>query len=318
MKKSKNNTVIATIIALIALTLLYCLFYKKPSPDVIKIGIFQTASHPALDKARDGFITKIKNVLGDKVQFVMRNSEGSITNNFVIAESFHSHDEIVGILTLATPATQAMASIEKNKPIFIAAVTDCVWLLKNNNNVFGASDKINIPDTIALMKALVPTVNNVALLAYTGDANSEKEISEIEEELKKTGLTSTRIAFNSEADVPGAILSACGKGDIILTPNYNIIISAMPLVASIALQNKKPLFALDQAAVEQGALAANGIDYFMNGQQAAESALEIFFNKDNTPDASIKTQKGSFFINQCTADSLGIIIPNELNCTIIS
>ena len=35
------------------------------------VGILQTASHPALDASRDGFIEELKNRLGDAVEFVV-------------------------------------------------------------------------------------------------------------------------------------------------------------------------------------------------------------------------------------------------------
>lgn len=293
----------------------YLQYKTKKNKHGIKIGILQAASHPALDKAREGFIAKMQSALGDNIDFVIRNSEGSSANNFVIAESFHSHEDIVGIFAIATPAAQAIASVEKEKPIFISAITDHTQLnIGNNQNICGGSDKINIPATIKMIKTLIPHAKKVALISYTGNANSEKEIIEIEHELKKAGLISTRIGFNTEADVPGAIISACGKGDVILTPNYNIIASAMPLVSSIALENNIPLVACYPSSVEQGAFAAHGIDYFINGEQAADCALEVFLNNKKPHELPITFQEGSSFINKKVAQKLGIVIPELFEC----
>ena len=51
---------------------------KKNNTRLLKIGILQTASHPALDAAREGFIDTIKAKLGNNVECVISNAQDSI------------------------------------------------------------------------------------------------------------------------------------------------------------------------------------------------------------------------------------------------
>ena len=64
------------IVVLMLLVAVVC-FGCGGKDDTIKVGILQTATHSALDDARDGFKEKIGDELdGKKVEFVVRNPEG--------------------------------------------------------------------------------------------------------------------------------------------------------------------------------------------------------------------------------------------------
>ena len=67
---------------------------------VCTIGILQTASHPALDAAREGFMTAIKEKVGDRIDFVIRNGQGSISNIHAIAQQFHAKNDIFMHITI--------------------------------------------------------------------------------------------------------------------------------------------------------------------------------------------------------------------------
>src|SRR5579872_4912514 len=66
------------------------------------VGIIQTASHPALDAAREGFIAQLKNNIGSDVDFVVRNGEGSVNALYSIAQHFHARADINAVYAIAT------------------------------------------------------------------------------------------------------------------------------------------------------------------------------------------------------------------------
>jgi putative tryptophan/tyrosine transport system substrate-binding protein len=304
-----NPLILITIILVISILtpILYKNLNQSPTEHCLTIGILQSTSHPALDKAREGFIKTVEESMGNNVKFIIKNAQGSIANMQTIAQSMHMNQDIDAIYAIATPAAQAIATIEKEKPIIIAAVTDHTTIIYNNQqNICGGSDKINIPATIEALKLLLPNIKKIALLTQIGGEHYEQEIKEFENEIQKQNLESIRIGFSSEADVAPAIIAACGKSDMILTPNYNIIASAMPTAASIALKNNKPIMACYPDAVKQGAFAAYGIDYFTNGIHAGECAIELFKNGKKPFELPIKKQIGSLVINEDVAQKLNI------------
>ena len=86
---------------------------KQNSPTMLTIGILQTASHPALDASRDGFIEELKNKMGNNIEFITQNAQGSIAQAHAIAQQFHANKHINGFFAIATPAAQAMSVLKK-------------------------------------------------------------------------------------------------------------------------------------------------------------------------------------------------------------
>jgi putative ABC transport system substrate-binding protein len=278
----------------------------------ITIGILQTASHPALDAARQGFEEVIHQELPDAV-LVTHNAQGSLATAHTIAQSFHAHTDIDGIFAIATPAAQAQAAVEKTKPIFIAAVTDPASAGLTHTNVTGSTDAVDSATIIELLMQLVPQAKTIGLLYNSAELNSQVQIAHLKTALQRHGLAIVPVSFTSEADVAAATTSACNKVDAIIIPNDNILSASIDLVASIALKNRKPLIASDTMLVKRGVLAARGVDYKASGAQAAHYAVAVLRDGKKLSDLPIVHPAMSpVMINKKTAQALNIAVPEKL------
>lgn len=279
------------------------------------IGILQTASHPALDAVRDGFIEELKKRLDGKVAFVLQNAQGSAASMQTIAQRFHADKSINAIFAIATPAAQAASAVEQNKPIIFAAVTDpqALGFIHATTNISGASDMINVPSTIDMIVALAPTAKKFGLLFNSGEANSVGLIKLFKQELEQRGLQAVEFGVTSEADLAQAAQTASRNTDALLAPTDNTIASAIQLVASVAQANKKPLFVSDNLLVSQGALAARGVDYKENGKQAADIAYKIVIEGKKPSEVLVAQQTNSkIVVNKTLVETLGLTIPESL------
>ncbi|MGE0009398.1 MAG: ABC transporter substrate-binding protein [Candidatus Babeliales bacterium] len=303
---------IATILTLIAGAVVLTRYQQPAATNMLTIGILQTASHPALDATRQGFTDTLEKELHGNIQFIIRNAEGSVPAAHTLARSLKAHN-IDGIYAIATQAAQAIANMEQEKPIFIAAVTDPQAAGICNQNVCGCTDKISIEATINLLQELVPHAQRVAIIANSGEVNSQVQVNHMQELLKSHGLTPIVFGLTSEADVAPATTSASLKADVLLVPNDNIIGSSIQLVAAIALKHNKAVIACANTFVEQGALAARGVDYYKTGAQAAHQALKVLVNGVSPREISLADpDEGIVTINTKIADALRIIIPDVL------
>jgi putative ABC transport system substrate-binding protein len=294
----------------------FVLFKKKKQEGDIIIGILQTASHPALDAAREGFVRTVKDGFGDRVSFIIKNAQGSIVQAHTIAESFHANPDIDAFFAIATPAAQSLGLKEKERPIFLAAVTDpsALNLIHPTTNVTGSSDKIDNAKEVDMLVQLLPQAKTVAILFCSAESNSRIAVDELKKELQRVGLTALEVAFTNDADMPAAITSAVNKADVILTPNDNAVSSAIQFIATTALNHKKPLIVSDNLLVKHGALAARGIDYEKSGEQAGHAALNVL-QKGMKP-FQLPVEKpliDTVVINKKTADILNITIPQTLS-----
>ena len=294
---------------------------RKPITTVLyTIGILQTASHPALDAARDGFMEELQSKLGADVAFIVQNAQGSVSQAHTIAQQFHANRQLSGVFSIATPAAQAMSAVDKVKPIFIAAVTDpnALGLIYPTTNVCGVTDAINVPAEIEMLVHLIPTTKTVGILYTSGETNSLVMAKQMRQELEARGLTVTDFAVTNESDLAALTELACRKVDVLLSPTDNMIASAISLISTITLKNKKPFMVSDNMLVKFGPLAARGVDYKLSGKQAAQVAYKVLVEGAKPFELLIEqADSKKAFINRETMTFFGIVVPQELQNDIV-
>lgn len=279
------------------------------------IGILQTATHPALDDAKKGFVEAVKEKMGGDVSFVVRNGEGSSTQMHAIAEHFHGRPAIDAVYAIATPAVQAMASVERVKPIIIAAVTDPqqLGIMTPNTNVCGTSDMIDVEQEIESMQLLLPSVKSVSVIYSPSEINATIIAEKMKDSLSKKGITPRLVPITTQADVVSAISSALTKSDALLAPTDNLIASAITIIADLARKARKPLIVSDNTLVTYGALMAQGVNYYESGKESGRIAHEVLVAKKHPYEIPIvhETSK-KLVINKQVLQELGLIVPQVL------
>lgn len=328
----ENNRTIITI-GLIALFVIGTIIFKKSlnhrHQAAYNIAIIQTASHPALDAACDGFINSLQEKLGKDIGFTIRNGEGSINTLYAIAQQFHARQDIDAIYAIATPAAQAMASVEKEKPIIIAAVTvsPTLGIDFNQSNVCGVSDMINVRAEIDAMKQLLPNIHTVGIIFSTAETNSVATSKIMMSELERAEYTPITIGIASESDIEPAVMSALRKVDALLAPTDNTIANTIALIADLARKAEKPLIVSDNMLVKYGPLMARGVDYYQAGVDAAQIALQLLINHKKPYElpilgaesyyAKASKDRADVFVNMQTAAALKVAIPAKLEKYIV-
>ena len=314
-----NNRAIITL-SLIAIFVIGAITLKKSlsrgqTGKKWTIGILQTASHPALDAARDGFINSLQQKLGDDIGFVVNNGQGSIGTIHTIVERFHARQDINAIYAIATPAAQAAASVEKEKPIIIAAVTVSpeLGISFDEPNICGVSDMINVRAEVEAMHQLLPNIKTVGIIFSTAEVNSIATSKVMISELERVGYIPVIVGIAAESDIEPAIMSALRKVDALIAPTDNVIANTIGLIADLARKAEKPLIVSDNMLVKYGPLMARGVDYYESGTQAADVALQLLINHKKPYELPIlKADSKNVFVNMQTLTNLNLTIPDAL------
>lgn len=280
------------------------------------VGILQTASHPALDAVREGFMAAMDEKMAGKVDFIIRNGQGSISTIHTIAQQFHAKQDADAVFAIATPAAQAMISVEKETPLIIAAVTVTPELADNFSaaNICGVNDIIDVRGEIAAMQALLPqAAQTVGVVFCSAEANSVAVSKIMVTELERAGYVPHLVAVASEIDMEPAIASAVRKVDVLLCPTDNVVANSIGLIANIAAKAHKPLIVSDNLLVQYGALMARGVDYYESGKQAGILALQILEEKKTPQDIGIVTADSTqTYVNKSVLDALGLSIADSI------
>jgi len=321
--KKNRSFIIWSAIATITLGTLIIkkTFHRTKSNKKWTIGILQTASHPALDAARDGFVETLQKKLPHDVDFVIRNGEGSISNIYTIAQQFHARQDLSAVYAIATPAAQAITSVEKEKPIIIAAVSVSpeLGISFDQPNVCGVSDMINVRAEVEAMHLLLPNIKTVGIVFTSAEVNSVATAKIMTTELERVGYTPVTVGIASESDIEPAVMSALRKVDALIAPTDNYIANAIALIADLARKAEKPLIVSDNMLVKHGPLMARGVDYYEGGVQAAAVALQLLVNHAKPYELPIvMADNEKVFVNTQTLAALQLTIPDTLAEHVVS
>ena len=293
----------------------------KSDGDMPVVGIMQFVQHDALDAATAGFKAALAEngfVEGKTVRFNEQNAQGDTNNCSTIADQFVA-ENVDLVLTVATPATQAMAGKTADIPILGTAVTDYVVakLVDSDEapggNVTGTSDMNPVEEQIGLLMEFAPNAKKIGIIYTASEDNSALQAKIAKETIEGLGLEPVIVTINNSNDVQQAVQNIVSRCDALYVPTDNTMASAMPIVHSITVEAKIPVIAGESNAVMAGGLATLGINYYNLGYQTGLMAVEILKNGANP--ATMAVQRAAEFdyvVNGTVAEELGIDIPDYL------
>lgn len=290
------------------------------------IGITQLVEHPSLDKARNGFIKALEDngyKDGETVSIDYQNAQNDMPTTQTIANKFVSDKKDL-IYAISTPSAQAAYNTTKDIPILITAVTDPVSaglvksLEKPEGNVSATSDYMPIEKNLELIKTLIPNAKTIGVLYNTSEVNSKVQVDRLKTYASENDYEVVEKGISSANEINQAMSSLIGKIDVLYVPTDNLVVSAMPLVAKLATDNKIPVIASEDGSVKSGALACQGIDYEKLGYKTGELAVKVLKGEEisNIPIALLEDTE--VIINEDTLNALSMEKPADPNITYIN
>lgn len=176
-------------------------------------------------------------------------------------------------------------------------------------DISGAMDYPLIEEEINLILSIVPSAKKIGFLYNTGEANSVKTIELLKKAIKGQ-LEYVESHMTNSNQISQSVAALIGRVDAIYIPSDNTVFAAMPKLVQLSRQHKIPLFSSDPDSVKQGVLACIGYTQYEVGRTAGKIVARILAGEK-----MIKIEKpetAQIFINEVTANSVGIIIPTEL------
>lgn len=313
--KSKKIKVLVAALMLLGLVLGQVKSFgslQVKAQDKIKIGVLQTVEHEALDAVLKGFQETIeKSSLADRVEFDVQNASGDMSNLQSMAEKIARDNDI--LFAIATPAAQALATVEAKKPIFIAAVTDPVEaglaesIEKPGKNVTGTSDLSPIKEQVELLHRNFPEAKNIGIIYNSSEVNSIVLTDLAKKEIETLGLTvveGTVTSSNDIAQVMGALVS---KVDAMFMVTDNTIDSAIALVGDLAKEAKIPTIGSSEPVVKANGLATLSNSYEDFGIQTANMLVKMVEEDLNPADMPIEFAENlNLVVNEDFAKAIGV------------
>ena len=287
---------------------------------VQNVAITAIVEHPALDTIRQGVIEELARegfVDGKNIKIDYQSAQGSTATAAQIARKFVG-DKADIIIPITTPSAQPVVAATRSIPIVFSGVTDPVAakLVKSwapsGTNVTGISDHKAIEPQLALIQALVPNVQAVGYVYSAGEVNSVIVLEELTAAAAKAKVKVVPVAVQRSADIGTAARSLNGKVQAIYISEDNAVVSAYEALHKAATEANIPVIAADKDTVERGALAAYAVNQYDIGAETGKIAARVLRGEKAGSIGTHSVSKMALSINEKTAKTLGITVPEAL------
>lgn len=286
------------------------------SDKVYNIGICQLVEHPALDAATEGFMTALKDKLGDNVKFDNQNAQNEATNCTTICNNFVSSNVDL-IMANATGSLQAASSATSSIPIVGTSITNYAtamgvndWAEMKGKNITGTSDLAPIEEQENMIVELFPDVKQVGILYCSAEANSKYQANLMEAALTADGIAYKEYSVADSNEIQAMTTTAVSECDVLYIPTDNTIANATETVKNVVVPANIPVIAGEEGICQGCGVASLSISYYDIGYKAGEMAYDILVNGKNAGDMDIEfAPKVEKKYNAEICQSLGITPP---------
>ncbi|HFI0234586.1 TPA: ABC transporter substrate-binding protein [Streptococcus suis] len=306
-----KKIVLSSVALLSAVTLAACSASSSDSESV-KLGIIQYAEHDALSASREGFLEALAEagyVEGENLTVDYQNSQGDQANLQTMVEQLAGENNVN--FAIATPAAQALLSVDSETPSVFTAVTDPVEAGLVNSmeapggNMTGSVDSTDVEGQIEMLLKVVPDAKTVGIFYNSSEVNSEVQAETAKKALEAAGVSVVIKTVTSTNDVQQVMTSLAGQVDAIYLPTDNTVASTASTIGEILKEAKVPAMGSD-AAVLDAALFTYGVDYHAIGVQAGELAVQILEGADPAELAVETPETAAIAVNEEMASAVGI------------
>lgn len=294
---------------------------KNGKQEPYQIGLLQYRETADLDSVREAFMGRLEEWGYDDAQVVIdyQNAGGQKEKAASICKQFVK-DGADMIVALSTPAAQEAVAAAKNTNIQVvfAGGSNAEATLgikkpdKPEGSITGVSGQTPVTQTIDLALKGNPGLKKLGILYSGGEADVNAVVEEAKSYCKSKGIEITEKAVSSEGEIPQAAAQLCAETDALLTAADDALAASASKIAEEAKKAKKPWYASSASLVQEGALAAVGLDCGELGRTAADMAVELMAGKPvaQVPVEFLRT--GEIYFNQETQVELDISFSEEV------
>ena len=287
------------------------------------VGILLTATHSALNDAKDGFIEALKANGYEDAEFVVRNPEGDATTmNSMATELVRKSDIVLGVGTPAAVALQSARDAEElDVTILFTAVTDPVsaGLMEDVNkptDITGTNDMNPVADQVDLILELAPGIKKLGVLYNVAETNSlvQAEMVKAQAALKDVEVVVKTVSEAIEISAATTALIQTEKVEAIYIPTDNLMASNMPAISAVSDELKVPTVCGEAGMVAAGGTITYSINYKSLGYLTGEMAAKILSGTpcSEVPSTSVDASGLEVAINDTSIQNIGIEVPQSI------
>lgn len=289
-----------------------------------RIGVVQFAMEPNVVVCKEGLVQALAdNGYLDKknIEIIYKNANADFSMINSIVQDFIRRGVDI-IVPLSTPCTQSavrLADGKKDIAVVFTYIFDPYRIgaaktpTDHMPNVTGVACFPPIEEMLDLIQEMFPDRRKVGIVWNSSEANSESVLINVRAHASKIGLDILEATVSSPAEVLEASRSLAIKGaQVFLNSGDNTLNVSFDSFTKVAWNNRLPIFSVNSAFVEEGALVSLGPDYYQTGYEGGVYLARVL-NGENPAGIPIgQTETTSLHINLDNARKLGFEIDEKI------
>jgi putative ABC transport system substrate-binding protein len=288
------------------------------------VAIITMVDTPQLVEVKDGLIKGLAAhgyVEGKTVTIDFKSAQSNFGTAQQIARQFVGERPDV-IVSITTPASQAVVAAAKDIPVIFSTVTDPVnaklvpRLAHPGGNVSGLSDVVPTESQLNLIREIVPKLKTLGLLYDSAQDSSRSTVESIKALAPKMGFTVLESPAMGLNNVASAAQALVGRVDAIFVPNDTTVYAAFESVVKVAQDAHVPLFSAERRSVQRGAIGTVGFDFGQIGERTSDMVDKVLkgSNPGDMDVVLMENLPGSLgvYLNKASAEKMGVTIPKAV------
>lgn len=260
-----------------------------PAGRLYKVGIAYFGPDPGVDVGMQGLLDGLRElgfVEGKNLQLMKAHAQGEMGNIPSMLQNYANQDLDL-IVPMTTPLLTGAIGLVKKKPVVFTVVYDPIdagagpTREEHVPNITGVGSFPPIPDTVQLIRDLVPGVRRVGTVYNNSEANSRKVVTVARDEFRRQGITLEEVAITNTSEVfQGAQVLTARNIQALRITGDNTVLQAFEGVVKVAGDSRLPLISNDPEFTDRGALARAGLGFYQSGHAAAALAARVLLGED--------------------------------------
>jgi putative tryptophan/tyrosine transport system substrate-binding protein len=293
-----------------------CLTVSTVAAAQDRVAIMKFATHPALNELESSFIASfdsLKMQLHHPIIIEQHNADGNPQTAKELAQIV-SRSDVKLIVTIATPAAQAVARTPSKIPILYGAVADPIGagIIATNRatGIRNAGPSI-ILSAIQFLRTAFPNAKRLGTLYNPAEQNSIFVQAIIDSIAPKYGFEIVRRTVHDPSEVSDVAQSFAREVDVLFSANDNTVNVSANSLAGVARALKKPFIIGDLSTLNKGAVFAIGLHYGEMGQDLARIAIRLLNGESISRIPPVGPPTPRVWANDKALRAIGVSVPRE-------
>lgn len=294
---------------------------EETGDGLFHIGMIQYGEHPSYDGLREAFLMRLEEWGYDsnRVSVDYQNAQGDLAAAQSICREFtNAQVDLIVAVGAQAAAEAADYTVGTGIKVIFTAVEDPAAQLGMTDlnapqgNMTGVSTSAShiAAATMALQSS--PGISTMGILYNSEDTEATAKMEAVRHYYQEQGLTVVAQEVTAADSASAQMEALCAQAGAVFIPFDYAITSSMAEVVQVSMDSGTPIYSSERVWIENGALAAVGLDYSKAGLKTADMSIAVLEGRAVSELPVVTLSAGQTYINHNTLSALNITFPEEI------